>query len=74
MPNILHQLQRKHKIGLQQSYVEKNVAREVDKVRCSVRATQTSDLHGASIRARCCIISEMQFSCFCECRDQVCKC
>ena len=74
MPNILHQLQRKHKIGLQQSYVEKNVAREVDKVQCSVRATQTSHLHGASFRARWCISSEMQFSCSCECRDHVCKC
>ena len=73
MPNIWHQLQRKHKIGLL-SYVEKNVAREVDKVQCSVRATQTSDLHGASFRARCCISIEMQFSCSCECRFQVCKC
>ena len=43
-------------------------------VQCSVRATQTSDLHGASIRARWCISSEMQFSCSCECRDHVCKC
>ena len=71
---LMHPLHRKHKIVLQQSYVEKYVAPEVDKVQCSVRATQTSDLHGASIRARWCISSEMQFSCSCECRFQVCKC